>query len=123
MTAYTTTCEPSTTMLDILPIRGGKRGTVRWTPHSHDYAHGAGFVVIEMDRDRTAYAITEFPASVGRGFMLTKVGGPGTDKKMSGYAVLCIDGKAVSCECRGFTQHGHCKHGDGTETLLLNRWL
>lgn len=110
---------------DVLPLRAGKRGALKWIPHASDFAHGAGFVVLTMDRDTTSYSVTEFPTGRDdRGFMLTKVSGRGTDKKMSGYAVFCgANPERDACECSGHRRHGSCKHADAARTLLLNGWL
>lgn len=125
-TGYTTEAVAGklATYLDILPVRGGKRGSLKWIPHSEDFQHGAGFVVVTMDRDTTGYHITEYPVSVGRGFMLTKVNG--NDKKMSGYAVECVragDNATGHCECKGWQFAKLCKHFDAIATLLMNEWL
>jgi hypothetical protein len=111
---------------DILPERAGKRGAIRWLPHAENYEHGEGFVTITMDRDTTTYHVTAYPTAVGRGFMLTKLGGKATAKKSESYAVECVgvgDNATGHCECDGWRFTKHCKHFDSVATLLMNSWL
>lgn len=111
--------------IDVLPVRGGKRGAIRWIPKANDDTPLAGFVVIDTHTDRTGYRVTEFPTGrKDRGFMLTKCGGKGTDQKRAGYAVFCGERpEQDTCECEGFRNHRHCKHADSMRTLLMNHWL
>jgi hypothetical protein len=57
----------------------------------------------------TAYDLREIRADYGRGFELTKADG-------TVYAVN-LDGLASCCDCKGHTQHGHCKHVDSLTAL------
>ena len=55
-----------------------------------------------------AYALEAFPSQMGeRGVALTKPDG-------TAYHVN-LDGRASTCDCKGFDSHGHCKH---CESLL-----
>src|SRR5262245_16431874 len=53
------------------------------------------------------YSVEPLPADYGRGLLLTKPDG-------TSYCVN-LAGPDSSCDCKGFEQHGHCKH---TESLL-----
>lgn len=122
----TTPTEPQRECIDVLPIRGGKRMALTWIPHADDYTPLAGYAVISGERDRTGYAVTQFPAGTLLGFQFTKVGGKGTDKDRESYGVFCgKDGDASKdhCECAGFARWKTCKHSDAARTLLINRWL
>ncbi len=56
------------------------------------------------------YTFAEIGSDSGRGFALTKEDG-------TVYHVeLTAAGK--TCECKGFTRHGHCKHADGISALV-----
>ena len=135
MTATEATANKPVRFLDVLPVRGGKRQSLEWMPHDTPPDDGAalpqaGFVVLTSDRDRTAYAVTEYPVSWGRGFVLTKIGGKGTDKTRECYDVQCSNAPRDEkgeyddkCDCRGAVTHGSCRHQDAVRTLLINRWL
>lgn len=135
MTTRTTTERPATfdpakPGVDVLPERNGERMALTWYAAADDHGPQAGFVKIEGKRDSTVYCVTEFPASWGRGFFLSKfVSQPGTragtDKDAESYSVLCSkDGpEKDSCECRGASRWGHCKHRDAIRSLLANGWL
>jgi hypothetical protein len=121
----TTDTTPATKFLDVLPIRGGKRQSLEWQPHSTDFEHGEGFVVLTSDRDRTSYCITQYPGeSTLLGFVFSKVGGKGTDKGRTSYVLTCTrNGNDAKCDCRSFPKNGYCRHADALETLFLNKWL
>ena len=53
------------------------------------------------------YTVEPLPADYGRGLLLTKPDG-------TSYCVN-LSGADSTCDCKGFEQHGHCKH---TESLL-----
>lgn len=61
------------------------------------------------------YTLTEIGADTGRGFHLTKPDG-------TVYAVN-VGGAEESCDCRGSTSHGHCKHRDSIRKLIAERKL
>lgn len=112
--------------LDVLPVRGGKRIALKWIHKTTDFSTLAGYVVLTDARDTAAYSVSEFPRSVGRGFMLTKVGGRVKSARQSGYAVECVtagEEPTGGCECAGFAYGGRCRHLDAVATLLANGWL
>jgi hypothetical protein len=68
-------------------------------------------VHITVGKEAADYYLIELAVEFGRGFEVEKIGG--TEK----YAVH-IDGEKRSCECKGHTRHGHCKHSDGLAALI-----
>jgi hypothetical protein len=59
------------------------------------------------------YFLSRVASDFGQGFFVEKIG-PETEE--SKYHVnLQADGR--SCECKGFTSHGQCKHADGLAAL------
>jgi hypothetical protein len=126
-TSETTSETTATTYLDVLPVRGGKRQAMEWMPHTSDFAHGEGFVILTSKTDRTSYAVSECPEATGRCFLFSKVKpGTGTAKNKDSYIVRCLtagDKDVDTCECDGFRRWGWCKHSDAARTLLMNRWL
>ena len=69
-----------------------------------------GVVTITVGKQAADYFLTELPADFGRGFRVEKVGGE------EAYHVS-LDGDARTCECKGFTRWGQCKHADGLAAL------
>ena len=75
--------------------------------------YGYDVLVIRQPRPKSAdlldyYTVEAFPSHMGeRGIELTK--GDGTVYHVN------IDGRASTCDCKGFDAHGHCKH---CESLL-----
>ena len=85
----------------------------------------AGVLRIDTNRATAKYAVAEFPTPwPGRAFHLAKVT-DGTDPAGESYAVFCSHhGPAGdSCDCKGFTYKGTCKHRDACRALLANGWL
>ncbi len=78
-----------------------------------DLAPVAGTLALTVRRQTAVYRVEEFPAPAepgGRGFQLVKLAG-GSDPEARDYAVLCrADGRAGTCECRGYLRWGRCKH-------------
>lgn len=112
---------------ELLPERkASRRSGIRWTPATdNDFSPVAGFLLIDTDRARVSYTVAEFPCQFpGRAFHLAKVG-EGTDPTEPSYAVFCSHhGPAGdSCDCKGHTRFGHCKHGDALRALLANGWI
>ena len=74
---------------------------------------GYDVLVIRQERPKSAdlldaYAVEAFPSHMGeRGIELTK--GDGTAYHVN------LSGADSTCDCKGFTSHGHCKH---VESLL-----
>ena len=55
------------------------------------------------------YNLLEIQADYGRGFEVTKPDG-------TVYHV-CLDGLCSTCDCKGHSKHGHCKHVDSLTAL------
>src|SRR4051812_37840800 len=73
---------------------------------------GKAVLVIRQARPRSAdlvdaYTLEPIPSDFGRGLLLHKHDG-------QSYAVN-LSGPDSTCDCPGFTSHGHCKH---CESLL-----
>lgn len=71
----------------------------------------SGLVRIRVGKVESDYYLTEMAADFGRGFRLEKVGGDEV------YHVNA-DGDTKSCDCKGHSRHGHCKHADGLSALI-----
>lgn len=100
----------------LVPRKASKNSGIQWIPEDRK-------LVINTDRSRTVYTLSEFPADEGRGFHLEKQT-PGTDKAEEAYSCfLPTCGDHSTCECRGHAAHGHCKHLDAIAALFENRWL
>ena len=117
--------KPSPRYIDVLPVRGGKRQSLEWIPHSEEAEHGEGFVVLTSDKDRTSYAVAQTHGEPYMlGFVFSKVSSTGTDAKRPAYLLTCTrSGSEPKCDCAGFARHGHCRHADSLQTLFANRWL
>jgi hypothetical protein len=102
------------------PGASGKPGAIEWFPAFEERGHLAGFVRIEMPNDVTTYSVSETPTDVGRVFFLQKTAGKGTDRRRESYAVRCVNGAAVSCECQSRVC---CKHKSACERLIANGWV
>ncbi len=116
--------------LDVLPVRGGRRIALEWTPFDSDGPEPGGnlplvgHVVLTGARDRTTYRVTECPDEHGRSVVMTKVEGKGTDARREWYILRCDrDGTHGRCDCQGFVKWANCKHADTLETLVANEWL
>src|SRR4051812_30625061 len=110
---------------ELLPAsKSSKHSGIRWTPAEGDYNPVAGTLVIDTDRARVEYLVTEFvPGWDGRAFVLEKIGA-GTDKEAENYACFVArNGQDRSCECKGFLRTGGCKHLASLAALLANGWL
>ncbi len=71
-----------------------------------------GVVRITVGKQADDYLLTEVPADYGRGFTVQKMGA-----EESAYSVN-IDRANRTCECKGHSRHGHCKHSDGLAALI-----
>ncbi len=64
---------------------------------------------LRVGKKADTYDLLEIKADYGRGFELTKADG-------TVYHV-CLDGLCSSCDCKGCTKHGHCKHVESLTAL------
>jgi hypothetical protein len=113
------------TYVELLPATASsKHSGIRWTPSADEFGPTAGTLVIDVDRSRSVYVLSEFPTGWdGRGFHFEKVTA-GTDKDEDSYDVFVSrNGQDHLCGCRGFCRHGHCKHVSSVLALLENDWL
>jgi hypothetical protein len=118
----------ATTVARELPDTQAKKPPARsytWTPGD---TSNRGTLVTTVGKVVTVYRVREIPGVPfpARGFSLRKRSG-GSDPERSEYAV-CIDpseadGRADSCECRGYLRHGHCSHLDALRDLLYSGTL
>ena len=72
------------------------------------FEENPGIFLIRVGGDAAEYFITPIPADFGRGFLVEKMG-----TVEDGAYHVNLDGRRSSCECRGFTRHGYCKHVQG----------
>lgn len=109
-----------------LPERkASKHSAIQWEPCPDDFSPRCGRLLIDTDRSRAVYILTEFPTGWrGRGFHLVKVEG-GTDQESETYNVFCSADhpSADSCDCKGMTYKRTCKHADACRALIENGWL
>jgi hypothetical protein len=66
-----------------------------------------------------AYRVTEIGVEGGRGFQLAKVAG-GSDAEETGYSCFITTAQFFysSCDCKGFTRFGYCRHVTALKRLL-----
>src|SRR5215471_19160788 len=62
-----------------------------------------------------AYTLEPIASDFGRGLLLHKHDG-------TSYAV-CLSGPDSTCDCKGHTSHGHCKHVESLLALQQRRRL
>jgi hypothetical protein len=94
----------------LAPTKSEKHGALTWEPAADNaLSPVAGVLTLTGKRCHCRYRVEEFPADHGRGFMLFKIDA-GTDKTEERYACLVGAHGARSCECRGFSATGACKH-------------
>jgi hypothetical protein len=97
---------------EILPAtKSQKHRAYTWEPVAAGDTPLAGVLTLTDSRTHTRYAVSEFPADHGRGFVLRKSGGAGH------YSCL-VAAHTGLCECRGYEAHGHCKHLDALRDLI-----
>jgi hypothetical protein len=70
---------------------------------------GTRTLTLRVGKKADGYDLHEIAADYGRGFEVTKA-----DRTI--YHV-CVDGLCSSCDCKGHTRHGHCKHLDALTAL------
>ena len=77
---------------------------------------GGAALELREGKVRTLFLLSAIPSDWGSAFRLTKVThhqrGDGDDE----YSVN-IDGEGGTCECMGFSRHGHCRHVEALVTL------
>ncbi len=73
-----------------------------------------GVVRIAVGKEIADYLLTALPADFGRGFQFEKIA---VAEEPTVYHVHLDAGK-ISCDCKGHTHHGHCKHADGLAALV-----
>lgn len=101
---------------------GARIEFTRTGPHS-------GILTIYQRRGgRCGYRVTEFPADGGRGYRFQKfTANDGCDDAGEGvYDVFFPasgDASYESCDCMGFTQHGHCKHVEAAHIIGYRGWM
>jgi hypothetical protein len=88
---------------------------------------GAGALLITVDGEHHTYLVSPVPSDFGSAFLLTKQEhvpiDPGVwELRDTARYHVNLDGERSSCECLGFTKHGHCKHVEGL-TVLRQRGL
>jgi hypothetical protein len=69
-----------------------------------------------------SYLVDELECDGGRGFQLTKVEG-GSDPEEAGYACFLANTGYDSCDCKGFTRWGKCKHLDCVRDMVSNNTI
>jgi hypothetical protein len=81
--------------------------------------HGQNAVVRILEKfprgeKEERYFVSGVHSDFGLGFFVEKIG-PETEE--SKYHVH-LEGEGRTCECRGFSRWGHCRHADGLAALL-----
>jgi hypothetical protein len=113
------------TFIEALPERKASHYPgIRWTP-AEDGGPIAGLLIIGTGRTDAAYTVEQFPTTwPGSAYHLAKLAG-GSDPTEESYSVFCArrGPEGDSCDCKGFTFKGVCKHTDAVRALLDNRWL
>jgi hypothetical protein len=94
------------------PVKGKRQRTIRLTVEpSAD--NPSCVVTIKDERGReTDYHVRPIPSAFGSAFEVTKI----LAADDATYHVN-LDGDRSSCDCLGFTHHGHCKHAAGLVAL------
>lgn len=95
------------------PRKSSPNTTIEFAPSIHGTA--AGTLRIKAKAGETVYHVEEFPAGVpGRGFTLRCT----NRRNGQTYSVHALKNGVKTCDCKGYTGHGHCKHADAIEALL-----
>jgi hypothetical protein len=105
---------------ELLPqTKSEKAGALVWVPATEAESENspfAGILTLTGKRCHCRYAVSEFPADHGRGFILKKID-TGSDREEGFYSCL-VAGRSVMCECKGFISTGNCKHLSSLLTLI-----
>jgi hypothetical protein len=114
------------TYCEALPAtKSSPHNAIKWTPNvDGHFSPVVGALLIESKRSTDLYFVIEFPCNWGRGFTLAKKT-RGTDHTEASYN-LCVSphGEAHdSCDCKGSTATGGCKHRAALRALISNGWL
>ncbi len=113
---------------DLLPeTKSETHGAFTWAPEgANATSHVAGVLTLTGKRSHCRYRVEEFPADMGRGFMLFKLDA-GSDKSEERYACFTPTSRnvAAQCECKGFAfgRGKPCKHLAAVLGALGNGWL
>ena len=105
---------------DLLPKTKSGTPALTWEPCDDPFSPVAGRLTIETKDETATYSVCEFPVGwPGRGFSVKKAGGD------THYNVfLSLHGpEADSCDCKGATYGGKCRHMAAVRTLISNGWL
>jgi hypothetical protein len=109
--------------VEALPAtKSSKHNGIRWEPSERP---GEGVLTVDTDRSRTVYHVREEQTAwEGRAFRLDIIRG-GTDPESEHYHVFVANNpQDRSCDCKGFTYTGRCKHISAiVDGLLYNRWI
>jgi hypothetical protein len=106
--------------IETLPVtKSEPHAALAWEPATDNATSPlAGFLTLTGKRCHCRYAVEEFPADWGRGFMLFKLDA-GSDKTEERYAVFAgRNNSTMTCECKGFYHTGKCKHTTAVATLI-----
>jgi hypothetical protein len=78
-----------------------------------------GAVRIAVGKVAAAYYVHELTAADGRGFEVEKIDPTvPAGERVAYHVFLEANGQDRSCDCLGFSHHGHCKHADGLGALF-----
>lgn len=122
--------KPAPRFVEKLPeTKTCRNSGIAWLPVDDDaHPQVAGLLEIATvprytASSRVEYVVSEFPADVGRGFVLAKTS-RGTDGDSSSYHVFAAKHRGNdSCTCKGNVYQGTCKHVDAIRALIENGWL
>lgn len=115
-----------------LPARkSSKNSKVDFTACLNPYTRVAGIAVITTDRAAVSYVVEETPSdrSNWRTFILSKMGGTGTDAAEPFHCVnvrpenIGVVDVVGGCSCKGFRYHHTCKHIDAVCKLITEAKL
>jgi hypothetical protein len=94
------------------PVKAKRQRTIRVTVPPSD-VNPACVVTIRDERGKdTDYHVCPIPSDFGTAYEVTKM----FEADDAVYHVN-LDGQRSSCDCLGFTHHGHCKHVSGLTAL------
>jgi hypothetical protein len=102
--------------------KSSKFNSLAWTPDP--MRSNEGLLTVGTAKAITTYGVTEMETAwEGRAFKLDVIRG-GTDPESEFYHVFAANNpQDRSCDCKGFTYKGHCKHVAAVEALLNSNQL